>query len=238
MHGGNGSGKSTLLRILVGVSMPTSGSVTGIPSLIGYLPATFAPPPMMRAADYLQHLGRIRGLTPAAARRRTADLLDLVDLAPGSTARLGTLSTGNLRKVGIAQAFLLTQAELIVLDEPRSGLDHRARPVLDQLVGSAAAAGATVIIADHESDQALGQQLYDQRLGLASGRLTVLPPSGPRTKRYQVEAVGADGTRRTFEVADGEQDRLLTELLAAGWSITAVRADQVHLDGAQVDAHG
>jgi ABC-type multidrug transport system ATPase subunit len=217
--GSNGSGKSTLLRILAGVSVPTSGTVTGIPSRVGYLPAAFAPPPLMRAVDYLGHLGRIRGLTPAAARHRSADLLELVDLAPAPSARLGALSTGNLRKVGIAQAFL-SNSDLIVLDEPRAGLDDSGGPVLDQLVRSVTAAGSTVIIADHEA----GGNGYDQRLSLSSGRLAPVEPASRAEASYRIDAVGRAG-RRTFEVADADRDRLLADLLAAGWSIIGVRAD-------------
>lgn len=218
VEGANGSGKSTLLRILAGVSAPTSGRVLGTPTRVGFLPAAFAPPPLMRAADYLRHLGRIHGLTAAAARRRSADLLEQFDLAPGPGARLGRLSTGNLRKVGIAQAFL-GDAELIVLDEPRAGLDQQSRSVLDQLVASRVAAGAIMIIADHQP----GSDGCDRRFGLDAGRLHPVPTT--KRDHYLVEAVGGDGVPRWFTVGDLDRDRLLSDLLSAGWSITGVRAD-------------
>lgn len=224
VQGSNGSGKSTLLRILAGVSAPTSGSVTGIPAAVSYLPATFAPPPLMRAAGYLTHLGRIGGLTTTVARRRAADLLELLQLAPGPAARLGGLSTGNLRKVGIAQAFL-ADAELIILDEPRSGLDDHGRTVLDQLVRSRVAAGATVIIADHEPYDAG----HAQRLAVNGGRVDVLPVVAD-DEHYLIEAVRAAGDRTILTVVDQDRDRVLASLLAEGWSIIGVRRERRHAD--------
>lgn len=220
VEGANGSGKSTLLRIAAGVSAPTSGTISKRPQTVAYLPPGFAPPSLMRAADYVTHMGRLRGLTAAAARRRSADLLEQLNLLPGPAARIGSLSTGNLRKVGIAQAFVST-AELIVLDEPRAGLDPAARVVLDQIVRSVVAAGSAVITADHEPTAAG----YDRRFSLQHGKLDELDDDPAAVLRYLITTTDPAGVTSTMIVADHERDRRLAELLASGWSVTGVRID-------------
>ncbi|MFJ4789647.1 ABC transporter ATP-binding protein [Streptomyces sp. NPDC088794] len=146
--GGNGSGKSTLLRILVGLSRPTSGQVTGRPRHIGYVPDRFTAHERVSALSYLTHMGRIRGLSGAAARSRADRLLDRLALVGGRDASLRTLSKGNAQKVALAQA-LLVEPDLLVLDEPWSGLDASAHGVLAEFIEEVAAGGGAVVFTDH-----------------------------------------------------------------------------------------
>jgi ABC-type multidrug transport system ATPase subunit len=119
--GANGSGKSTLLRLLVGLSRPTRGTVTGQPEVIGYVPDRFPSNERLSAMEYLTHLGRIRGLSTSVAAARGDQLLDRLALAGGKHSPLRTLSKGNAQKVALAQA-LLVAPQLLVLDEPWSGI--------------------------------------------------------------------------------------------------------------------
>ncbi|GAB3923812.1 ABC transporter ATP-binding protein [Microlunatus endophyticus] len=208
------------MRIAAGVSLPDSGSVASRPPTVSYLPPAFAPPALMRAGDYVTQLATIRGLPPATARRRAADLLEQLNLLPGPAARMGGLSTGNLRKVGIAQAFLIN-ADLIVLDEPRAGLDPDARVVLDQLVRIAIVDGAAVITADHEPTAA-GD---DHRFRLSGGRLERVAAGSEDVRHFMITTVDPTGAPSTVRVADHERDRRLAELLASGWSVIGVQAD-------------
>ncbi|WP_344602134.1 ABC transporter ATP-binding protein [Streptomyces glaucus] len=146
--GGNGSGKSTLLRILVGLSRPTSGSVSGRPSHIGYVPDRFTAHDRISAISYLTHMGRIRGLSASAARARGNHLLERLSLVGGRDAPLRTLSKGNAQKVALAQA-LLVRPDLLVLDEPWSGLDTSAHGVLSEFIDETAAQGGAVVFTDH-----------------------------------------------------------------------------------------
>ncbi|WP_344335215.1 ABC transporter ATP-binding protein [Kitasatospora putterlickiae] len=146
--GTNGSGKSTLLKILAGLSQPTSGTVSGRPPTVGYVPDRFTAHERISAVSYLTHMGRIRGMSTAAARSRGGELLERLALVGGPTASLRTLSKGNAQKVALAQA-LLVRPGLLVLDEPWSGLDASAHGVLGDFIDEVAGQGGAVVFTDH-----------------------------------------------------------------------------------------
>jgi ABC-type multidrug transport system ATPase subunit len=166
--GGNGSGKSTLLRILAGVSRPTSGRRVG-EAVVGYVPDRFPSTSRLSAESYLRHLGRIRGLSAADSAARAGELLDRLDLV-GAEARVRTplraLSKGNAQKVAVAQA-LMVAPEVLILDEPWSGLDASAHGVLDEILRETARGGSAVVVTDHR-EQVAGAGVWR----LAEGRLT------------------------------------------------------------------
>ena len=135
--GANGAGKSTLIKILLGLLAPSSGSgrvlghdiATGgaqIRQLVGYLPEHECLPPDTRAIDFVVHMGRMSGLSPAAARERAADVLRHVGLAEERYRLMGTYSTGMKQRAKLAQA-LVHDPQLVMLDEPTNGLDPAAR---------------------------------------------------------------------------------------------------------------
>lgn len=168
--GANGSGKSTLLRILAGVSRPSGGTVTGRPR-IGYVPDRFPARQRMSARAYLRHLGRIGGLSTMEATARADGWLDRFALAGGPDTSLRELSKGNAQKVGIAQA-LLCDPELLVLDEPWSGLDPDARGMLTEVIGEVSAAGTAIVFTDHRPEAVRALATRSHRL--ADGRLEPL----------------------------------------------------------------
>ncbi|MGC0342546.1 ABC-type multidrug transport system ATPase subunit [Streptomyces sp. SLBN-8D4] len=174
--GGNGSGKSTLLRILVGLSQPTSGQVLGRPRHIGYVPDRFTAHERVSALSYLTHMGRIRGLSGAAARTRAGRLLDRLALVGGRNAALRTLSKGNAQKVALAQA-LLVEPALLVLDEPWSGLDASAHGVLAEFIGEVSAAGGAVVFTDHR--EAITETHATGVFAIGDGRVS--PRGGPHS---------------------------------------------------------
>ncbi|MER6362384.1 ABC transporter ATP-binding protein [Kitasatospora sp. NPDC001527] len=180
--GANGSGKSTLLRILAGLTRPTTGRLTGPATTrraaVGYVPDRFTAHPRLTAAGYLTHLGRIRGLPTATARHRAGQLLDRLALVGGPDTALRTLSKGNAQKIALAQA-LLVPPDLLVLDEPWSGLDAAAHAVLAELITETAADGGAVVFTDHREAVA-GAHATTTR-AIADGRLTrhADPAPGP-----------------------------------------------------------
>jgi ABC-type multidrug transport system ATPase subunit len=167
--GSNGSGKSTLLRILVGLSQPTSGTVSGRPSRIGYVPDRFTAHDRVSALSYLTHMGRIRGMSGSAARSRGLQLLDRLALVGGRNAPLRTLSKGNAQKVAVAQA-LLVQPDLLVLDEPWSGLDASAHGVLAEFIDEVAGKGGAVVFTDHR--EAITETRASGAYAITDGRVT------------------------------------------------------------------
>jgi ABC-type multidrug transport system ATPase subunit len=142
INGANGSGKSTLLRLLIGLTRPTTGTVSGQPPVIGYVPDRFPPNERLSATEYLTHMGRIRGLPTSVAAARADELMDRLELVGAKHSPLRTLSKGNAQKVALAQA-LLIQPQLLVLDEPWSGLDVSAHGVLASIHRDRARDGGT-----------------------------------------------------------------------------------------------
>jgi ABC-type multidrug transport system ATPase subunit len=122
--------------------------VSGRPPHIGYVPDRFTAHDRISAISYLTHIGRIRGLSTSAARAQGDHLLERLALVGGRDAPLRTLSKGNAQKVALAQA-LLVRPDLLVLDEPWSGLDASAHGVLAEFIDEVAAQGGAVVFTDH-----------------------------------------------------------------------------------------
>ena len=188
LEGPNGSGKSTLLRVLAGVTRPSAGRVTGRPRA-GYVPERFPAALGFSAREYLQHLGRIHGLPPAAVTAAADDWLERLGASDYARAPLRTLSKGMCQKVAIAQA-LLAQPGLVVLDEAWTGLDQAARGALDAAVTERVAAGGTVLFVDHDPARLAGR--VDERWQLGGGTVTVRP--GADASRDDGGAAGASAT--------------------------------------------
>jgi ABC-2 type transport system ATP-binding protein len=150
--GPNGAGKTTTIRLLLDFIRPTSGRTellggTGadpeVRRRIGYLPAELPVDPRWTAQDLIDFYGTLRGgVDPAWVE----ELLGRFDLDPGR--RVGELSTGNRRKVGIVQA-VIHRPELLVLDEPSSGLDPLLQYEFQLLVRELAGEGTTVFLSSH-----------------------------------------------------------------------------------------
>ncbi|MFJ8434814.1 ATP-binding cassette domain-containing protein [Kitasatospora sp. NPDC094019] len=191
--GANGSGKSTLLRILAGLARPTTGRRTGTATArgaaVGYVPDRFTAHERLTALACLTHLGRIRGLPTATARirglptatarTRAGRLLERLALPDGPDTALRTLSKGNAQKVALAQA-LLVPPDLLVLDEPWSGLDASAHTVLAAILAEVAADGGAVVFTDHR--EALARTHATAVHIVAGGRVAQRPavaPGGP-----------------------------------------------------------
>ena len=152
--GPNGAGKTTTIRILAGLMRPTSGSaeVLGHDVVrdreqaqrhIGFLPGDFAGYPDLTGSQFLHYLANLRGGVPWTEVEGLAKRLDL-DL----DVRMGSLSHGNRQKVGIVQAFM-HDPELLILDEPTTGLDPIVQREFLQLLREARERGRTVFLSSH-----------------------------------------------------------------------------------------
>ncbi|AIJ20148.1 ATP/GTP binding protein NosF' [Amycolatopsis methanolica 239] len=201
------------------MSRPTSGTVTGRPR-VGYVPDRFPASTRMSALAYLRHLGRISGASEVDPRA----LLDRLALAGGPRAPLRQLSKGNAQKVGLAQA-LLTQPDLLVLDEPWSGIDPDAHGVLAEIIAETSARGASVVFTEHRDERAHATEVHR----LTGGVLTTVDRAARVVLRGsgEVDLPGVLATRRTGDhveltVAAQRTDELLLKALNSGWSVARV----------------
>ncbi|WP_022872116.1 ABC transporter ATP-binding protein [Nesterenkonia alba] len=174
--GGNGAGKTTTMRIILGVLAADSGRITldGAPvtaearTRFGYMPAERGLYPKMRIAEQLTYLGRLHGYSKAEAASRVDQLLQRLGLTERRNDALEALSTGNQQRVQIAAA-LVHNPDVLVLDEPFSGLDPLA---VDEVLGvltEAAAGGAIVLFSSHQLD--VVERLCDDLVIIGRGRI-------------------------------------------------------------------
>lgn len=157
--GPNGAGKSTTLKILATLLQPSAGtaeiagwSVTRNPDqvrrVLGFMPDVFGVYDDMKVWEYLDFFGRCYGLSAATRRRTIGDLLELVDLADKRDDYVQTLSRGMEQRLCLAHA-LVHDPQVLLLDEPASGLDPRARVELRELLRELRVLGKTILISSH-----------------------------------------------------------------------------------------
>lgn len=170
--GGDGAGKTTLLRCLVGAQNPAAGRVRRPPPRrTGYLAAGSGTYPDLSVTENLAFGAHAYGVPPEEARRRSADLLERTGLAPFGDRLAGDLSGGMRQKLGVIRAFL-HRPDLLVLDEPTTGVDPVSRSDLWWLLARAAAEGAAVVFSTtylDEAERAAGLLVLDQGRALATG---------------------------------------------------------------------
>ena len=157
--GPNGAGKTTMLKMLATLLEPTAGDaeVAGVSvrrnpqavrRVLGYMPDAFGVYDDMKVWEYLDFFGRCYGLSPAQRRRMIGDLLELVDLAQKRDSYVLSLSRGMQQRLCLAHA-LVHDPKVLLLDEPASGLDPRARVELRELLRELRNLGKTIVISSH-----------------------------------------------------------------------------------------
>jgi len=241
--GPNGAGKTTTLKLLMQLVYPTSGraELLGLPAgaaaakrRIGYLPENPYFYDHLTAEELLVYFGALFGLDPRERRARAARLLDDVGIGAERRLPLRKFSKGMLQRVGIAQA-LLNDPELVILDEPMSGLDPLGRRDVRALILRLRDRGTTVFFSSHVLSDA--ETLCSRVAILAHGRLASIgrladmlafkargwelvvsdlaeaPAPGPFV--HSVVRIG-DGRYQLELPLDPPPERLLAGLTAAG----------------------
>ena len=214
--GGDGAGRTTLLRCLAGALAPTSGRVRRpAPLETGYLSAGSGTYPDLSVAENLAFRATAYRIPPQTARQRSAELLTRAGLDKVTGRLAGQLSGGMRQKLGVIAA-MLHRPDLLVLDEPTTGVDPVSRAGLWLLIARAAADGAAVVLATSYLDEAerahhvlvldagseLASGTADQIVAAMRGTLTVADtrPAGEagrrawrREGRWRIWDPGADG---------------------------------------------
>jgi ABC-2 type transport system ATP-binding protein len=228
--GPNGAGKTTAMRIVLGVLEPDAGEVRwrGHPvdahtrQRMGYMPEERGLYQKMRVRDQLEYFARLHGLSPKDARDSTTYWTERLGVAERSGDRVEQLSLGNQQRVQLAAA-LVHGPELLVLDEPFSGLDPVGVDALAEILAEQTAGGVPVIFSSHQLS--LVERLCEAvaiinrgRL-VATGRVAELRASDGR-RRYAIEVGGAPAdwadTLPAVHMIDKSNGRVVFELEAGG----------------------
>lgn len=223
--GPNGAGKTTTMRAIFGLTELDAGSVrwNGAPigqaerRRFGYMPEERGLYPAMRVGEQVEYLGRLHGLSAGDATAATATWLERLEIADRRDSKVETLSHGNQQRVQLAAA-LVHQPELLVLDEPLSGLDPTGIDAIGKVLLEQARAGCCVLFSSHQLDQVedLCEQvtIIDHGRLVASGTVDELETSGTQRLVVRVEGDRAASWARsipgvTVSEVDGSAARLV-----------------------------
>jgi len=202
--GPNGAGKTTAMRTVFGISKPDAGEVRwkGAPVTaddrrrFGYLPEERGLYPGMRVVEHLVYLGELHGLSRGEATRSASQWLDRLGLSPGATDKVEALSLGNQQRVQLAAA-LVHGPELLVLDEPFSGLDPVGVESLSEVLAEQAAGGVTVLFSSHQLDLVehccQSVAIVDHGRLVASGPVEELTLADPPVLEIEIAGVADAG---------------------------------------------
>ncbi len=205
--GPNGAGKTTLMRILAGILHPNAGTLqigsyngsseqgrNAIKQILGYLPQELGMYPDLKAYEFLDYVGILKGLQERNQRRqRVEQVLEIVSLSNVARRKIKTFSGGMKRRLGIAQA-IINDPRLLIVDEPTAGLDPeeriRFRNLLSDLGGNRTVLLSTHIVEDiaqtsqhiavMKSGRIIFQGTVAQMLQATYGKVWLITTPGPR----------------------------------------------------------
>lgn len=227
--GPNGAGKSTTVRMLTGVMRPTSGQATvagfdvveeplEVKKRIGYVPETGAIYQTLSVNEYLALVGALHHLEPAEIDERARRMLELFAIADSANKRIDTLSKGMRQKV-IISAALLHDPDVLLFDEPLSGLDANAARTIKDIVRGLADRGKTVLYCSHMLD--IVERLCDRVIILDQGQIVADGTPGElmhSSKRETLETVfrSLTSSEDQAEIAEAFIDAVSTKGQSGG----------------------
>jgi ABC-2 type transport system ATP-binding protein len=239
--GPNGAGKTTTMRAIFGIVRPDAGELRwrGRPigaderERFGYMPEERGLYPKMKVAEQLRYFAELSGMSGSAARRAAAGWLDRLGLADRAGARVEALSHGNQQRVQLAAA-LVHDPDLIVLDEPFSGLDPVGVESLAEMLVQLAATGVSVLFSSHQldlvEDVCQDVVIVDHGRVVVAGEVTRLKAASPH-RSLEIVVDGApwvpvlssgsittkhDGRTRVLVDATADLDAILAGARRAG----------------------
>lgn len=264
--GPNGAGKTTSMLIITALLGRDGGRVriggidpqrdpVAVRRHVGYMPDFFGVYEGLRATEYLEFFAATQKIRPIARSAVVADLLALVDLEDKADADVNTLSRGMKQRLSLARA-LIHDPELLVLDEPASGLDPRARVQLRELISELNRMGRTIIISSHILSELEGLcshlAVVDHGKIMAMGDIDDVRSKMVGRRRVTVRLLGAgaaaaeqvlrghasvselevfrDSVHFGLTGGDEESASLLAALVAAGVKLSEWRVDGAGLE--------
>lgn len=196
--GPNGSGKTTTIRMILDILRPDSGtiSVLGGPltdatkDRLGYLPeerGLYRDAPVLEVMVYL---GTLKGLSTSVAKERSLSLLNQLDLGEHAKSKVSGLSKGMQQKVQFAVT-ILHQPELIIIDEPFSGLDPVNTLAIKQMLHDFKAQGGAIIMSTHQMQQV--EEMSDRLLMISKGERKLYGPLADVRREFSAHALVVEG---------------------------------------------
>lgn len=186
--GANGAGKTTLMRMICGVLEPTSGSISlngktirqsgeQYYSHLGYMPQDFGFYPDFTAHEFMMYMAAVKGLDKRQAKKRTKELLHMVNLSSVADKKIKSYSGGMKQRLGIAQAEL-NNPSVLVLDEPTAGLDPKERVRFRNIISGFAKEKIVILSTHIVSDVSY---IADTIIMMKQGRFILQEPMGKVT---------------------------------------------------------
>jgi ABC-2 type transport system ATP-binding protein len=214
--GPNGAGKTTTIRILATLVLADSGTATiggipvaedphGVRELVGYMPDFFGVYDRLTAEEYLEFYAACHGVPRRRRRHVAQELLELVDLGARSDDQVDTLSRGMKQRLGLARA-LVHDPQVLLLDEPASGLDPRARVEMRELVRELRRMGKTILISSHILPEL--EELCTWVGFIDDGRMVAVGPMTDVRNRV------TSGRRIRVDLVDSDDEKLVAALKA------------------------
>ena len=249
--GRNGAGKTTTMRITLGLAEPDKGEVRWNDRLVtaadrrrfGYMPEERGLYPKMSARSQVVYFARLSGFSADAAASAADATLDAIGLAERKSEPVERLSLGNQQRAQLAAA-LVTSPELLVLDEPFSGLDPVGVDALAEVLQAQVARGTAVVYSSHQLD--LVERLSDEVTIIDRGRVVAAGTVDAVRRRRGVDqlrialeggatawaeglegarVVGRDGDEVVLELLPGADDQALLDAARRAGRVTSFRRD-------------
>lgn len=262
--GPNGAGKTTTMRMIMNIILPDSGSIElfgqpfheGLKNRIGYLPEERGLYPKMKLLPHLQFLGEIKGLSASEAKKRATEWLERFELEKWADNKVQDLSKGMQQKVQFIGT-ILHNPDLLIVDEPFSGLDPVNTKFLKDILLELKKKGKTIILSTHLMEQA--EKLCEEICLINKGkvvlkgtlnrireehghnavRLELAGDGGFIEQMEEVESVNNYGNYMEVRLKDGSQPQVLfRELAARNVPVTRFEASRSSLNDIFIEMVG
>lgn len=244
--GANGAGKTTTMKCMLGLARPDSGSITffggqalslPVKNRIGFLPERPYFYEYLTGEEFLRFYGQLSTkLSRSDLNNRIKELLEMVGLTEARHRRLRAYSKGMLQKIGFAQA-IIHRPELVVLDEPVSGLDPDGRMALADLILKIAHQGSAVFFSSHLMHDT--ERFCDNLVILREG--TVMYQGGMKVfleklgVTHEIEALVSGEKRRFTGLSREDANKKVAELVSAGATLLELKENRKSLEEAFVE---